>query len=391
MKLFHKLFFIVFFSLCSLAAAGENPISHEQKTASYKDIQLLGNALSVLQFLSMDNKDSKVFVYSALEAMAGALDRYSFFVPPDLIGIFSESLKDRYIGIGIHIAKNGNGTIEVISTEPDGPAYKAGIKPHDIIISVDGKPVNKMPLVDSLKLIAGPGFSAGSTLVLAVLRDGSLQPIDFLLTRGFIRAQTVDWKISAKNYGYIKLSRFGKGTILDFMQALKDMESREGVLKGLIIDLRNNPGGDMDSCIELLRLFLGSGNITSLDSNYPQYKVTFKANKEQVYSWPLVIIVDEGSASASELFSGALQLHKRATIIGRKTFGKGSFQSIVPLSEGGGLYVTLGKFYLPDGKSIEGIGVAPDIFLDKDTDNNIVIQKALEILKSYDMKMVSHE
>jgi carboxyl-terminal processing protease len=372
--------------IASPATAEDQPIVTDRSKVEYKDIQQLANALSVLNFLSMDNRDSKVFVYSALEAMTGTLDRYSFFVPPDLVGLFTQSLKDRYIGIGVYVAKSGNGAIEILSTEPDSPAANAGIKPKDVIVSIDGQPVSKMPFTVALNEISGLEFPEGSTIELSILRGGSPEPGSYVLTRAFIKPSTITWKVLEKGYGYVRISRFKSQALADFRQSVNDIMGQNGNLKGLIIDLRNNHGGDMDACIEILRLFLASCDITVLDSNVPKFRVKFKANNEKIYSWPLTVLVDEGSASASELFAGVLQFHGRATIIGGRTFGKGSFQSLIPIAEGGGLYVTLGKFHLPDGKSIEGIGVTPDVFVGKDATEELLIQKALDVLK-YKSKM----
>ncbi|MBI4686379.1 MAG: S41 family peptidase [Nitrospirae bacterium] len=373
---------ILLLTLClaSYAFADEKTVKYDPPTASYNDIQLLGNALSILQFVSMDDKEKKRFVYAALEGMTEALDRYSFFVPPEMIGSFIENGKDKYVGIGIQVARTDNNNIEIISVESDGPAFKAGIKPKDIIIDIDGRPVSKMRFIEAMRLLRAPGFSAGSKVALTILRDKDNR-MDFVLAREFIKPKIIEWKAFEGNYGYIKIALFNKGTVSDFKKSIQEMEAKNGPLSGLIIDLRNNPGGDLDSCVEFSRLFIGSGVITSLDSNYPHYKVKFKADKEQTYKWPLVIIVDEGSASASELFAGALQFHKRAKVIGRKTFGKGTFQTLLPISDSTGLYITLGKYFMPDGRSVEGIGLTPDIIVESETEEEVVMDRAIQVLK----------
>jgi carboxyl-terminal processing protease len=221
---------------------------------------------------------------------------------------------------------------------------------------------------------------------LSILKGGGSEPGSYVLTSAFIKPSTITWKVPEKGYGYVRISQFKNQAPADFRQSVNDIISQDGNLKGLIIDLRNNHGGDMDACIEILRLFLSSCDIAVLDSNVPRLRVKFKADNERIYSWPLTVLVDEGSASASELFSGALQFNRRATIIGSKTFGKGSFQSLIPLAEGGGLYVTLGRFQLPDGKSIEGTGVTPDVLVGKDATEERLIRKALEVLK-YNSRM----
>lgn len=380
--LWYITFSLVIILLPIPSLGNDEKTKHVPPIASYKDIQLIGNALSILQFISMDSKNSKKFVYSALEAMAEALDRYSFFVPPELIDIFFESRKDNHVGIGILIAKTENGNLEIIAVDPNSPAFKAGMKPKDVIITIDGKATNKMRLVDALRLVSNPSLSIGSKATLTILRKDNKTPRDFVITRELIKPQTIEGEIIEKNYGFIKLKKFTKSTLPNIKKTITDMELKAGTLKGLIIDLRNNPGGEIDSSVELSKLFIESGVIASLDSNLPSSKVIFKADKENTYKWSLVIIVDEGSASASELFSGALQYHKRAKIIGKKTFGKGTFQSFIPISDESGLYITLGKFYMPDGSSVEGKGLTPDVIIEKDTNEANTIKKALEILKN---------
>lgn len=379
-KITGSLLSFMLFLFISTSLAEEKPYLYEPKIVSYKDIQLLGNALSILQFVSTDNKDSKRFVYSALESMAEALDRYSFFVPPELVDIFVEGVKDKYVGIGINVAKTEGNNIEILSVEPEGPAFRAGIKPKDIIISIDKKPVNKMPLTAAMKLIRNPSFSAGSRITLMILRNNE-DPKEYVLTREIIKQQTIEAKILSKGYVYIRVKRFNKSTAQDFKKIIQDIEIQNGALEGLIIDLRNNPGGDIQSSIDLARVFINSGIVATLDSYLPESKVTFKAEGEQVYKWPVVIIVNEGSASASELFSGSMQFHKRGIIVGKKTFGKGTFQSFVPLSDDMGLYITLGKYYLPDGSSVENSGLTPDIIIDRDAEEETIINTALKAMR----------
>lgn len=373
---------ILGFLVINKSSAEEKPAKYDQKTVSYKDIQLFAKALSILQSVSMNKQNSTTFVYAAMQAMAEALDRYSFFVPPALMGSFIEGSKDKYAGIGIHIAKTEDGNLEILSTVPTGPAFKAGIKPKDKIISIDGTPVNKMPLIEAIKLLRNPGLSAGSIVTLSILRNGNARPIDFVLVREFIKPQVLEWKILDRGYGYTRITLFNKSTVPDFQEAIQTLETEGGSLKGLVIDLRNNPGGEMEAATELSRLFIGSGAIASLDSNFPEYKVKFTANRERFYEWPVVIIVDEGSASAAELFSGALQFNKRAQLIGRRTYGKGTFQSLITLSSDTALYITLGKFYMPDGSSLEGSGLRPDVMVDQDVNEEVMINRALQMVKS---------
>ncbi len=365
-------------------SAEEPPKKYNPNIPSYKDIQLFSKALAALQYASLgtDNQDKRIFVYAALTAMTEALDRYSFFVPPDIMDFFIESRKEKFAGIGIHIAKSENGFLEIISVEQDGAAYKAGLRSGDVITKIDGKTVDTMRLLDSLRLIRNAASPAGSTVSLSVIKKGDTVPADLVITREFIKSILVESKMLENGYGYIKIKQFKKGLIDDVKKSVKDLDS-ESRLHGLIIDLRNNPGGDMESCIECLRLFVHSGILTSIESTYPNRQTVFKAYGTNPYTYPLVVLVDEGSASASELFAGALQFHKRAPIMGRKTFGKGTFQSLVPIAEDTGLYITLGKFFLPDGSSVEGKGILPDIIIEQSEDDELTINDALQLLKTF--------
>jgi carboxyl-terminal processing protease len=350
---------------------------------SYKDIQLLSKALTTLQYASLgtDNQDKRIFVYAALTAMAEALDRHSFFVPPDIMDFFIESRKAKFAGIGIRISKSEKGFLEITSVEQDGPAYKAGLRSGDVIIEIEGNAVNTMRLLDSLRLIRNPALPAGSTVSLSVIKKGDTIPSDFVITREFIKSILVESKMLEKGYGYLKIKEFKKGVATDIQESLKNLNS-ESNLHSLVIDLRNNPGGEIESAVECLRLFVHSGILTTIETTVPERQTIYKAYDTNLYAYPLVILVNEGSASASELFVGAMQFHKRGTVLGRKTFGKGTFQSFVPIAEDMGLYITLGKYFLPDGSSVEGKGVIPEIMIEKDEDEDVIINKALQMLKT---------
>ncbi len=221
-----------------------------------------------------------------------------------------------------------------------------------------------MPFIEALKLIADIGHSAGSHVELSVVRKEAGN-LEFKLTRELLKEKTVEWRIIDQEFGYVRIGSFGKSTVSDFKKAIHDMEQNGFTSRGLILDLRNNPGGDALASIELARLFLDSGNVTSFESNFPGYNLKFKAEKGSIYYRPVVILVDEGSASASELFSGALQVNRRAILVGRRTYGKNSCQVFLPISDDAGLYLTVGRFFLPDGSTIEGKGLLPDVVIER--------------------------
>jgi carboxyl-terminal processing protease len=193
--------------------------------------------------------------------------------------------------------------------------------------------------------------------------------------------KTVESKVIDQNVGYIRVTKFHKNTVPDVEKAIQDMKKNSPTLKGLVIDLRNNPGGDVQASVELAKVFLDSGIIASFEGNFPGYNVKFRADKGSSYDGPVVILVDEGSASASELFSGALQVNKRARLVGKKTYGKTACQTFVPISDEAGLYLTVGRFFLPDGSTIEGTGLVPDVIINDNMKEEEVLGRAIQLLK----------
>jgi carboxyl-terminal processing protease len=364
-------------------SADEPVAKHRSDLASYQDIQMFANTLTILQRLSGENRERKKYLYAALQSMTEALDRYSYFVPPDMIGLFHEVHKNKYVGIGLHIARSSDGkNIEIVSVENDSPAQRASLEPGEIITAIDGKPVREMRLLDAVKIMMSPGLSEGSKTTISVLKTGYKNPIDVSLTRAIIKPAVISWNIPEKKYGYIKVSYFNKSTVTDFHKAIEDIEARDEKLKGVIIDLRSNPGGEIEASVQLARLFVNEGVIASLANRLDDVNTVYKANNTRLYDWPIVVVVDKGTASAAELFAGALQIHKRASLVGQKTFGKGVYQSLVPLSSDAGLYITIGPYYLPDGGSIDGVGLTPDVLLPWGTSERVIIRKTLDILKS---------
>ena len=312
--------------------------------------------------------------------MARAVDRYSFFVPPEMVGLFIKGMSDTYVGIGIQIDRTAEGDIEVISTTPDGPAFKAGLRPKDLVVAVDGKQTKNMPFIEVLKFISDIGHSAGSKVELSVTRKEAGN-LEFPLTRELLQRKTVEWRIVDQCFGYVRVTQFGKNTVPDFKKAIHDMEQNNFTSRGLIVDLRNNPGGDGQAAIELARLFLDSGTVASMESNFPGYNLKFNAEKGSLYDRPVAILVDEGSASASELFAGALQRNGRAKLVGRRTYGKNACQAFWPISDDAGFYLTIGRFFLPDGSTIEGKGLLPDVVVERNTGEEEVLCKAIRLLK----------
>ena len=313
-----------------------------------------------------DVKDKDV-VYSAIKGILESLDAHSSFMPPEMYKEMQSETKGEFGGIGIEITiKDGFPT--VIAPIEDTPAYKAGLKSGDHIIKIDGKPTKNMSLVDVVKMIRG---AKGKPVTLTVFREGFTAPKDYRVVRDVIVVKSVKYKMIENEYGYIRIAQFQERTARDLDNALKELvKSNKGTpMKGVLLDLRNDPGGLLEQAVEVSDKFIEEGLIVYIEGRKKDDKaMKFYARKNDDYLGPLVVLVNEGSASASEIVAGALQDYKRAIVVGAKTFGKGSVQTVFPLGDGSAVRLTTAKYYTPKGRSIQAEGITPDIIVD----NNIV-------------------
>jgi carboxyl-terminal processing protease len=264
----------------------------------------------------------------------------------------------RFGGLGIEITVK-NGVLTVVSPIEDTPAFKAGVKPGDMIFKIEDDFTKDMTLVDAVKKMRGP---KGSKINLSIKREGISELINLSLTRDTIRVQSVRSRTLEPGYGYIRLAQFQERSDRDLQRALEKMAAEKGGLKGLVLDLRNNPGGLLTQAVRISDIFLDSGLIVYTDGRIESQKQKFFAQKDaSSMDFPLVVLVNGGSASASEIVAGALQDHKRAVVLGTKTFGKGSVQTILPLDDSSALRLTTARYFTPNGRSIQATGIVPDI------------------------------
>jgi carboxyl-terminal processing protease len=264
----------------------------------------------------------------------------------------------RFGGLGIEITVK-NGVLTVVSPIEDTPAFKAGVKPGDMIFKIEDDFTKDMTLVDAVKRMRGP---KGSKINLSIKREGDPELINLSLTRDTIRVQSVRSRTLEPGYGYIRLAQFQERSDRDLQRALEKMAAEKGGLKGLVLDLRNNPGGLLTQAVRISDIFLDSGLIVYTDGRIESQKQKFFAQKDaSSMDFPLVVLVNGGSASASEIVAGALQDHKRAVVLGTKTFGKGSVQTILPLDDSSALRLTTARYFTPNGRSIQATGIVPDI------------------------------
>jgi carboxyl-terminal processing protease len=282
---------------------------------------------------------------------------------PEMYKEMQTETKGEFGGIGIEITiKDGFPT--VITAIEDTPAYKAGMKANDHIIRIDGKSTKNMSLMDVVRLIRG---QKGKAVVLTVVREGVAAPKDYQVVRDTIVVKSVKFRMLDPEYGYIRITQFQEKTSRDLDTALADIRksTKDKPLKGIVVDLRNDPGGLLDQAVEVSDRFMQDGLITYIEGRRQEQKVKFFAKKNNAdFSGPLVVLVNEGSASGSEIVAGALQDSKRAIIVGTKTFGKGSVQTILPLSDGSAVRLTTAKYYTPKGRSIQAEGIQPDIVVE---------------------------
>jgi len=336
----------------------------------YEYLKTFSDVIDLVKKNYVDDVKDKEVIYAAIKGILESLDPHSSFLTPDMYKDMQSETKGEFGGIGIEITiKDGFPT--VIAPIEDTPAYKAGIKAGDHIIKIEGKPARNMGLMDVVKLIRG---SKGKPVTLTIMRDGFSAPQDFKVIRDVIVVKSVKYKMLEDDYGYVRIAQFQEKTAKDLENAMKELAktNKDKPLKGIVLDLRNNPGGLLEQAVEVSDKFLAEGLIVYIEGKKKDDdKIKFYANNKNDYMGPLVVLVNDGSASASEIVSGALQDYKRAIVVGTKTFGKGSVQTIFPLGDGSAVRLTTAKYFTPKGRSIQAEGVTPDIIVD----NNIVKEK----------------
>jgi len=297
----------------------------------------------------------------AIRGMLSGLDPHSAYLDQEQYNELKVGTTGQFGGLGIEVGME-NGFVKVIAPIDDTPAQRAGIKAGDLVIRLDDKPVKGMTLNDAVKMMRG---EPGSEIVLTVVREGVEQPLKFKLIRDVIKVQSVKKRMLEDGYGYLRITSFQSKTGDNVTEAVNEMK-KSGDLKGLVLDLRNNPGGVLNAAVSVSDAFLESGLVVYTDGRIEDAKMKFNATPGDLLKGaPIVVLINAGSASASEIVAGALQDHKRAIIMGEKTFGKGSVQTILPTSNGGAVKLTTARYYTPSGRSIQAEGITPDVPISK--------------------------
>ena len=325
--------------------------------------------------------DDKELIENAIRGMLSGLDPHSSYLDAEEFTELQVGTTGQFGGLGIEVGME-DGFVKVIAPIDDTPAQRAGVQAGDLVIRLDDTPVKGMSLNEAVKIMRG---KPGSTIVLTIVREGLDKPIKISITRDIIKVKSVRARMLDPGYGYLRISQFQSKTadyMLDAIEKLK--KENDGDLKGLVLDLRNNPGGVLNGAVAVSDAFLTKGMIVYTEGRIADSRLRFNATPDDIIDGaPLVVLVNQGSASASEIVAGALQDHKRAIIIGAKTFGKGSVQTILPLSSNSALKLTTARYYTPSGRSIQAEGITPDIELE--TIEVAQIEAGIEPLKEADL------
>jgi len=337
--------------------------SAEGKGSDYESIELFTDVMAIVKKSYVEEVDTKKLIYGAINGMLASLDPHSSFMPPDSYKEMKIDTKGAFGGLGIEISIK-DGVLTVISPIEDTPAFKAGIKSGDMILKIDDKFTKDLNINDAVKRMRG---QKGSKVILTIMREGFDKPKDFPMVRDVIQVKSVRFHLMDGGYGYVRIAQFQEKTDDDLSKALKTMkEEYKGELKGLVLDMRNDPGGLLDQAVRVADHFISDGQmIVYTEGREKESKMQFTAKKgAKEPNYPIVVVINGGSASASEIVAGALQDHKRALILGTQSFGKGSVQTIIPLSDDSGLRLTTARYYTPKGRSIQAKGITPDIVVE---------------------------
>jgi len=327
----------------------------------YKELELFSDTVSIIRSDYVEKPKSKDLIYGALKGMLSALDPYSQFMDPDTYNEMKVETEGEFGGIGIEITIKDD-LLTIIAPIDDTPAYKVGLKAGDKIVKINGEITRDLTLIESVKLLRG---KPGTDVKVTVLREKERKLLDFTITRSIIKIESIKRsEIIKDDIGYIRLIEFQEKTKRDLETSLRKLE-KQG-MKGLILDLRNNPGGLLNAAVDVSDKFLEEDKvIVSTKGRVENQNFTFKSKgRKKHLTYPMVILINGGSASAAEIVAGAMQDHKRGIIIGTKSFGKGSVQTVMPLSDGSAVRLTTSKYFTPSGRAIREDGITPDIIVE---------------------------
>ncbi|HET8918475.1 MAG TPA: S41 family peptidase [Xanthobacteraceae bacterium] len=341
---------------------------------TYRELNLFGDVFERVRADYVERPDDSKLVESAINGMLAGLDPHSSYMDPKSFRDMQVQTRGEFGGLGIEVTME-DGLVKVVAPIDDTPAAKAGVMANDIITHLDDEAVQGLTLNQAVDKMRGP---VNTKIKLTIMRKGADKPIEVSIVRDIIRVKSVRWHPEGGDVGYIRITQFNEQTTDGLKQAINDLNSQLGAdkVRGYVVDLRNNPGGLLDQAISVSDTFLEKGEIVSTRGRNPEETQRFNARPgDMTKGKPLIVLINGGSASASEIVAGALQDHKRATLIGTRSFGKGSVQTIIPLGAGNGaLRLTTARYYTPAGRSIQAKGISPDIEVLQDVPDNLKAQ-----------------
>jgi carboxyl-terminal processing protease len=355
-----KIFLICLIIIPALFTGQQHVLgASDEMQETYKNLEVFSDVLSIVQQNYVENIDTQAAIEGAIKGLLSSLDPHSSYLKPDDFKELQVETKGSFSGIGIEITTKDD-MLTVVSPIEDTPAFKAGIQAGDRIIKIEGESTKDMSLVEAVKRLRGP---KGSEVTISIHREGWTDLQEFTIIRDVIPIYSVRSNMLETGYGYARITNFQRNTSQDLQDAV-DKLLLENKLKGLVLDLRNNPGGLLDASVKVADLFLDEGIIVSTKGRLEDQNMEFSAHSGgPEYDFPIVVLINGGTASASEIVAGALQDHKRALILGTQSFGKGSVQTIIPMNDGAGLRLTTARYYTPNGISIQATGITPDVLV----------------------------
>jgi carboxyl-terminal processing protease len=359
------LVFGIFLGVCASLTSNVLANKEEAKGLPLDQLRNFSDIFSRIKSDYVEDVTDEALLEHAIRGMLSGLDPHSTYLNADEYNELRIGTSGEFGGLGIQVGME-DGFVKVISPIDDTPAYKAGLESGDLIIRLDDKTVKGMTLNEAVKVMRG---KPGTDIELTVVRDGEDKPLKFVVTRDIIKVKSVKNRMLDPGYGYIRISNFQSKTAPQLLDAINKLkEENKAELKGLILDLRNNPGGVLNAAAEVSDMFIDKGKLVYTEGRIDNSHYEYNAKPGDVLDGaPVVVLINGGSASASEIVAGALQDHKRAIVMGSKSFGKGSVQTIQELRSGGAVKITTARYFTPAGRSIQGEGITPDIILDKYT------------------------
>jgi carboxyl-terminal processing protease len=358
-KVLLSLLVLAILLMLGVASFGRVDVPDAGAASNYQELQLFTDVLTIVQRSYVEEVSIKDLVYGAIEGMLASLDPHSGFMSPEIYKEMKVDTRGEFGGLGIEISLR-DGVLTIISPLEDTPASRAGLLAGDQILKIENEYTKDMEIMEAVQLMRG---APGTKITITIMRPTFEKPQTFTMEREIIKVQSVKSKTLEKGFGYVRLTQFQERTAQDLSKALDKLhEESGGTLQGLVLDLRNNPGGLLDQAVDVADKFLTEGLIVYTQGRDADAQMKFSATRSGTEpDYPIVLLINGGSASASEIVAGALQDHGRAVVMGTQSFGKGSVQTIIPLSDDSGLRLTTAKYYTPSGASIQARGIIPDI------------------------------